>query len=199
MTLSGSSCGHRPALPGRKLERLLIVEDNDSLRRSLGLVLAMRASEVHTAATVAEATTLVRRWHPQAVVLDFALPDGDGFEVLHACQQLTPMPAVVAISGVAGPYESFRLAQKGVRAYLAKPIEPESLESALEEALEALPDFTPFIRAAVGRLGMEEVEQRVRTTMVSEALGYSRGRRKSAARLLEISRQMLQHILKKNT
>lgn len=188
---------HHASTPHRALERLLVIEDNDALRRTLMLTLAVRASEVRSAASVAEAEPLVRAWHPNAVVLDFALPDGNAFDVLRIIAETEPMPALVAISGMAGPLESFRLAQLGVRAFVPKPIEPEELECALDDALKTAPDLAPLVRAAVGHLGVHEVEEQVRATMVSEALARSHGSRNRAARMLAVSRQLLQHILKK--
>ncbi len=179
------------------LERLLVVEDNEALRRALALALAGRASEVRTVATVAEAEPLIREWHPDAVVLDVALPDGDAFDVLRVVAETQPMPALVAMSGMAGPCDAFRLAQMGVRAFVPKPIEPEALERALDLALATAPDLAPLVRAAVGHVGVQAVEEQVRATMVSEALARAHGSRNRAARLLSISRQLLQHILKK--
>jgi two-component system response regulator RegA len=180
-----------------ELERLLIVEDNDALRRALGLTLAEHASEVRTAATVEEAELAIREWHPDAIVLDFSLPDGDAFDLLRIIAHTEPMPTLVAMSGVADPGETFRLAQMGVRVFVPKPLEPEAIERALELALVTAPDLAPMIRTAVGRIGVHTVEEQVRATMVAEAMARAHGSRSAAARLLAVSRQVLQHFLKK--
>ncbi len=52
------------------------------------------------------------------------------------------------------------------------------------------------IRAAVGRIQIRELEIAVRRTMVLEALRRSNGNRRAAARLLGVSRQHLQHMLR---
>lgn len=96
-----------------------------------------------------------------------------------------------------GPAEGFRLAQMGVRAFVPKPATPAAIERALAAVLGAAPDLAPLVRTLVGWLGVHEAEDRVRATMVAEALARARGNRKSAARLLAISRQLLQHILRK--
>jgi transcriptional regulator with GAF, ATPase, and Fis domain len=49
----------------------------------------------------------------------------------------------------------------------------------------------------VGQLGLREMEDQVRRSMVEEALSRSAGSRRSAARLLNVTRQTLQHILRK--
>lgn len=182
--------------PHRQLARLMIVEDNERLRRSLVQTLAGRASEVRSVASVSEATALIRTWQPELIVLDFSLPDGDAFDVLRIVAETEPMPVLVAISGLANPTDSFQLAQLGVRSFVAKPIDPERLDRAIEEALQNAPELMLLVRAAVGHRSVHEVEAQVRATMVSEALARTHGSRSRAARLLSISRQLLQHILK---
>jgi two-component system response regulator RegA len=204
-TLTAAAPRHVPSLPSplgssstRILERLLVIEDNEALRATLVKVSSGRASEVRGVGTVAEAEALIRVWVPNALVLDFLLPDGTGFDVLRVAADGKPMPAVVAISGIADPDQSFQLAQMGVRAFVSKPIELERLERALDTAINTAPDVVPFVRAIVGHLGVHEVEETVRATMVSEAMAHARGSRHCAARLLSISRQLLQYILKKD-
>lgn len=181
----------------RTVARLLIVEDNERLRNMLVRVLCDRASEVRGAGSAGEVEALLASWQPDAAVLDFSLPDGDGLQVLDAIAAAGRMPAVVAISGEVQPGDSFRLAQRGVRAFVPKPIQPEALQRALDTALATPPDVVPIVRAAVGHVGVREVEQTVREVMVSEALARSTGSRNAAARLLAVSRQFLQHVLKK--
>jgi len=179
-------------------ERLLVVADNETLRCALVQALVVHASEARSAASVTEAKSIIAAWHPDAVVLDCDLPDGTGFDVLRAIIETGPMPDVVAISGAAGPGEGFQLAQMGVRAFLSKPAAPAMIERALEAALGAVPDVAPLVRTFVGRLGVHQAEEQVRATMVAEALARAHGNRKIAARLLSISRQLLQHILRKS-
>jgi DNA-binding NtrC family response regulator len=176
---------------------LLVIAANEALRRALVQSLRMHAADVRSAASAAEAGLAIAVWRPDAVVLDCELPDGTGFDVLRAIIESGPMPDVVAISGAAAPSESFRLAQLGVRAFVPKPVEPELLERSFDAAVSAGPDLSPLVRTLVGRVGVHEVEEQVRATMVAEALARAHGNRKLAARLLAISRQLLQHILRK--
>ena len=108
------------------------------------------------------------------------------------------MPAFVAMSGVANAGQAFSLAQLGVRSYLTKPITLEEVERALEAALATGPDMTPHVRAAVGRVALKDLERVVRETMLTEALARSEGSRRGAARLLDVSRQLLQHMLRRS-
>lgn len=180
-----------------RAERSLVVEDTPQLRETLETVLWERSDRVESCPLVAEAIQLLPSLQPDLVVLDLKLPDGTGFDVLDAIAQLPAAPIVVAISGTADPEEAFRLAERGVRAYLDKPLDLDVLERTLDRALSEPPDLTPHVRSAVGQVGIHELEEKVRRTMVEEAINRSGGNRRAAARLLEVSRQLIQQMLRR--
>jgi DNA-binding NtrC family response regulator len=100
------------------------------------------------------------------------------------------------MSGKASAEEAFQLARLGVRAYLHKPLDLATLHQALEEALAQPPELETHLRSAVGKIAIKDAERLVRSTMVDEAMARSAGNRRGAARLLDISRELLQHILR---
>ena len=63
-------------------ERVLVVEDDDSLRESLEMYLHERGLRVLSAPTAGEGLRLWRERSPQVVILDIKLPDLSGLEVL---------------------------------------------------------------------------------------------------------------------
>ena len=107
--------------------------------------------------------------------------------------------ADIAMSGVARPEQAFELATRGARAFLDKPVTVAEVEAALYDAAAEPPDIEPFVKALVGKRPVRDVEAQVRQTMVGEALAQARGSRRGAARLLRISRQLLQHILRRSS
>lgn len=176
---------------------ILIVEDDPNLAQSLATLARDWADAVTVAGTIAEARRAILAEPPDIVILDFMLPDGDALDLLETeCARLRA-PAVVAVSAQAHPADTFRLAQLGVRAFLEKPFSLASLEDALRSAAETSPDITPWVRAAVGSIALRKMEVSVRRAMVDEALGRSDGSKRGAARLLGVSRQFLQHALRK--
>jgi DNA-binding NtrC family response regulator len=182
--------------PQRRFQRALVVEDGERLRATVAQHLAPWARDVRSCGSIAGAIELVVGWHPDLLILDFRLPDGDARELLRRMAGNGPVPTVVAMSAFARPQESFELAGLGVRAYLQKPFSTLQLDAALSEAL-APPDLAPQLRSAVGKEGLPDMEELVRHTMVTEALKRAGGSRRGAARLLGVSRQVLQHILRK--
>ena len=102
---------------------------------------------------------------------------------------------MIAISGEASPEESFRLAQAGVRAYLAKPMGVDELTTKIEAALRGAPELEPLVVAAVGHKPLRGVQGDVRRAMVDQALARAEGNRSEAARLLSVSRQAVQQMV----
>jgi DNA-binding NtrC family response regulator len=181
----------------RQIQRVLVVEDDRSLLRSLERTLAERFAEVRGCRTRAQALELLGSFHPELLVLDFALPDGDALDVLRAAAGREPAPVVVSMSGSARSDQTFELATLGVRAFLPKPLAPGDLERAVEQALARPPDLRPLIRGSVGHRPIHAVEEEVRATMIDEALARSSGSRRGAAKILAVSRQLLQHMLRR--
>jgi two-component system, response regulator RegA len=175
----------------------LVVDDDERLRSVISEALASRGFLVRQAGSVKDALSALRASSPDLLVLDVALPDGRALDVLALVAELAPTPRVVAVSGAAGPEESFALAERGVRAYLKKPFNLREFERAVERALNEAPDLGPHLKSVVGLTAIRNVEQSVRTTMVQEALARTKGNRRAAARALQISRELLQHILRK--
>jgi len=180
----------------RVVGRVLIVEDNRALLRTLEGALRGRFDEVRTCRTLDEVARLVAHWTPELMILDFQLPDGDACAVLDLAALREPAPVVVAVSGAASAADSFALAQRGVRAFVPKPLTLAKLDQVLEFALSSAPPLEPHLRQAVGHHGLAAVTEAVRSTMLDEALARSAGNRRGAARTLGTSRQLLQYLLR---
>jgi len=183
-------------MAGRMVERVLVVEDSRALLRSLCGALAESYHDVRACRTVAEAEAELASWWPDLVLLDVVLPDGDAHAVLALLERGDPAPAVIAMSGAAGPSQSFLLAGRGVRAFLEKPLRLDRLGAAIKHALEAAPDLRPALKQLVGHRPLAEVETEVRLIMLDEALSRTGGSRRGAARLLSMSRQLVQYVLR---
>lgn len=177
--------------------RILLVDDDPALQKSLTRALGALGAEIRVCATVAGAIAALEDFQPELLLLDVALPDGTGLEVLEAIERATPRPVVIGMSGTADPAQTFDLARLGARVYLPKPIDPDALDDALARALEEPPSLGPALKDQVGRRDLHDVEEEVRRTLVDEALARNEGSKRGAARDLGISRQLLQHILRK--
>lgn len=181
----------------RRVQRVLVVEDDPDVREAVGRTLEGWGASVTFATTTKEARRLLAQHPlPDLILLDVRLPDGPIVPLLNEIADLSPAPIVVAMSGLARPDETFLLAPLGVRAYLSKPFGSEELAQAIDAACRDTAPLQPVITALVGRVPMRELQKIVRRLMVKEALARTQGSRSGAARLLRVTRQAIQQIVR---
>jgi DNA-binding NtrC family response regulator len=195
--------GARSALPvacarpeASRSRHALVVEHNQGLAETLASFLSERLQVVHVAGGMRDAEKHLRAAHFDTAIIDLLLPDGSGVELIERLWRQPIMPQVIVVGNPATPELAFRLGQAGVRACLPEPVTREVLQRTWDALMATVPDIRPLVRASVGRVGLHQLEQIVRTTMIDEALARAGRRRNRAARLLGISRQLLQHILR---
>jgi DNA-binding response OmpR family regulator len=182
----------------RELKRVLVVEDNVPLRAAIARVVRSWGARAIEAGTAREALALLSP-PPDLIISDIRLPDENAFCVFEAASRLWPKPLGVAISGEASADEAFRLAKIGVAGYLAKPLSLEELGKEVEKVRRAAPPLDPIIATMVGQYSLHEVQDRMRSVMLHQALALTEGSRSGAARLLDVSRQAVQQILRGTT
>ncbi len=173
---------------------LLIVEDHAPLATSLRAAFEPRVEGLRVVGTAQEAIEALRERRPEWMLLDMFLPDGSGFAVLEEANESSPMPHTVVLSSSRNPREAFQLARLGVAAYLEKPATLDAIEKSFVEPPDV--NLAAQVRPLVGHRSLESIEQEVRGTMVSEALARASGSKSRAARLLSVSRQLLQYIIR---
>jgi response regulator RpfG family c-di-GMP phosphodiesterase len=121
----------RDLWPGRR-RRVLVVDDDPTLRLLLRATLAADEFEIEEVGSAEEAREVARFWRPAVVLLDVQLPGLDG---LSFCHQLTSgsddPPAVVMLTGSRVGAEEAR--QAGARAILDKPFSPLELIALMDE------------------------------------------------------------------
>ena len=176
---------------------VMVIEDDQKLARTVESALLEWTRDVHVCQRAGDACARLPKVRPDLILLDVSLQDGTAFDVMRALAAIEPKPMVIAMSGSAQPDESFRLAQLGVRLYLPKPFTLDQLRAALTVAATAPQDLRPHVRNVVGLRPIHDVEDEIRRTMLDEALARAGGSRRGAARLLAVSRQLLQHMLRK--
>jgi CheY-like chemotaxis protein len=100
--------------------RILIVEDNDDLRESLAMLLAVSGTVVDQANSLASAReALVRK--PDVILLDVHLAEEHSYELAAEVLAAEAAPAVVVMSGAATDLDRRRFEALGISAYLSKP------------------------------------------------------------------------------
>ena len=114
--------------------RVLIVDDEEAIRKSLQRILEYEGYEAILAASAEEAIRAAENDHPDLILLDIKMPRMDGMEVLTRLREFSQVP-VVMISGhgtIATAVEATRL---GAFDFLEKPLERERILLVLRNAL----------------------------------------------------------------
>jgi two-component system nitrogen regulation response regulator NtrX len=121
------------------VNHVLIVDDEAEIRESLEGILAEEGYLVTTAATAAEALTLLADAIYDVALLDIWLPDRDGLETLAEVRQLEPahVPEVVIISGHGTIEAAVRATKLGAYDFLEKPLSLDRTLIVLKNAMEA--------------------------------------------------------------
>jgi len=114
--------------------RLLVVEDDQASRYGLKSLLEAEGYAVIEAASLKQASKIVRGEPPDAAIVDITLPDGDGAEWVRQQEKKGPLPfPVIALTGITADEDRRRIEQSGVRAVLQKPVDIPLLLKALRD------------------------------------------------------------------
>jgi DNA-binding response OmpR family regulator len=120
---------------------VLLVEDEETLRKVLRSLLERDGFEVAEAADGAEALSAVDRLTPDAVVLDLNLPVLDGFAVLSRLRTRSTSATlpVLVLTANGDEASEVRALKMGANEFLTKPVRPRALSARLKLLL-AVPE-----------------------------------------------------------
>jgi two-component system KDP operon response regulator KdpE len=116
------------------MNRVLVVDDELPMRRTLDIGLRARGFEVDLAATGEQALELAARHHPDAVILDLGLPGIDGIEVAQALRGWSTVPIIVLSARGAEAVKVAAL-DAGADDYVTKPFGMDELLARLRASL----------------------------------------------------------------
>lgn len=102
---------------------LLVVDDEELLRRSLRRMLEGAGHEVLEAATVADAAETINDRQVALVLCDIHMPGGSGLELVRSITESRPQTAVIMLSGIDDPAVAEQALDVGAYGYLVKPAE----------------------------------------------------------------------------
>jgi two-component system, NtrC family, response regulator AtoC len=116
--------------------RVLIVDDDDSLRESLALVLGAEGWDVGVAANADEALARLDDAAPDLVLCDLRMPGRDGLALLPELARRRPEAPVILMSAHGGEDLALEAMRRGAYDYLAKPFQPAEVLLVLQKAQE---------------------------------------------------------------
>jgi two-component system response regulator PilR (NtrC family) len=115
--------------------RLLVIDDERSLREFLTILLEQEGYEVTTADTVASGIEAVLSGSYDLVMCDLKLPDGSGLEVLAKARKQQVASPFIIITAHTTPQHALEALRAGAAEYLSKPFNVEDLKLILDKLL----------------------------------------------------------------
>jgi CheY-like chemotaxis protein len=140
-TSAGGMFGQQPVPESqgtapRPAARVLIVDDEESIRRLVSKWTDISGYEVKAASSAEAALLMMHAWTADIVVCDIRMPRYSGVWLIEHLRTLYPSTAIVISTGY-GEIDPAIMVRAKITGYLAKPYDRETLMAALDRALEA--------------------------------------------------------------
>ncbi len=116
--------------------RILVVDDEDSIREYLAMMLEREGYEVQAAADGKKAVRLSSKESFDAVITDIQLPGMTGIDLLGAFRESDPTVPIIIVTGHASQESAIEALNLGAFYYLLKPVSNEELKQVVRNALE---------------------------------------------------------------
>ena len=169
-------------LPSPASPRVLVIDDEESLRHSLRKALKRAGYDVETAATGREGVDLLRAGRFDAVVTDVRLPDLSGLDVVALVTETNPGAPVLVMTGYGTVDTALEAMRRGARDFLTKPFDIADLVQRLgrELARQSPPEDEKRLRVEVERKfapeGYAHVDDELRRAPAAGAASDGAGR-----------------------
>lgn len=112
--------------------RILVVEDEDKIRKQLVRATRRLVREVDDAADGLVACELFRRYRHPLVLLDLRLPKRDGMDVLREIKEVNPATKTVILTAHGSEEDAINALNSGAFRYLKKPPDLSTIEQAID-------------------------------------------------------------------
>jgi len=120
------------------MPKLLVIDDEESVRYSFRRVFQGDDVQVLTAATANEGRAAVDSDNPDVIVLDLQLPDQSGLDLFHEVHAQNPKRPVIFITAHGNTETAIEAMKGGAFDYLVKPVDLERLSQVLGRAFGAV-------------------------------------------------------------
>ncbi|MER2508637.1 ActR/PrrA/RegA family redox response regulator transcription factor [Amaricoccus sp.] len=110
---------------------LLILDDDESFRRSLSRAMEKRGFEVRAVESVAAGREAARAQPPAYAVIDLRLRDGNGLELVEMLREIRPDSRIVVLTGYGAIATAVAAVKIGATDYLSKPADANDVTAAL--------------------------------------------------------------------
>ena len=117
-------------------EKILVVDDEESICKSVRKILSRKGYNVDDALSVADAVRKIQDTPFDLVITDLMMPKTSGMELLQIVRDHYPELDVIMITGYASIESAVKAVKLGAAGYLPKPFTPDELMTVTEKALQ---------------------------------------------------------------
>ncbi|MDQ7093346.1 response regulator transcription factor [Desulfosporosinus sp. PR] len=118
-----------------KKPKILVVEDEESIRRFITLNLSAAGYQVGEAESGEEALAMLRTFNPELIVLDLMLPGIGGLEVCQQVREFVPETLVIMLTAKGQDTDKILGLELGADDYMVKPFNPFELIARIKAVL----------------------------------------------------------------
>jgi DNA-binding NtrC family response regulator len=116
--------------------RILVVDDDESIRKVLATILEEKGYIVDTAENGKEAIEKSNAKFYNLALIDIRLPDMEGTKLLAAMKETTPKMVKIIITGYPSLNNAIEAVNKGADAYIMKPFNMDNVLNTIKEHLK---------------------------------------------------------------
>ncbi len=142
------------------IKKILVVDDEVSMRELLGIMLKKEGYEVVLADSRATAASVLARGPVDLVITDVKLPDGDGIEILRHVKAASAETVVIVMTAFGSTQTAVAALKLGAHDYLIKPFDIDELKIVVRNALEKrrLEEENQILRAElITQQGLDQI------------------------------------------
>jgi len=143
--------------------RILVVDDDKSIRKTLAAILEEEGYTVDTAENAKEAIEKSNTQFYNLALVDIRLPDMEGTKLLAAMKETTPKMVKIIVTGYPSLHNAVEAVNNGADAYVFKPVDIEKLLKTIKEHLEKQQEAKRYSQQKVA----EFIEARARELAIA--------------------------------
>jgi DNA-binding NtrC family response regulator len=141
-----------------KTARILVVDDDENIRKVLTTILEEEGYKVDSAETAKEAIEKAKKTFYNVALIDIRLPDMEGIELLTKIRDNVPKMRKIIITGYPTLQNAIAAVNRGANAYILKPFDMEKVLATINEELKKQEEEKRYSQEKVA----EFIETRVR-------------------------------------
>lgn len=152
----------------RQRARILVVDDDAGIRKTLSKILEMEGYLVETAKNGKEAIETSKKRFFNAALIDIRLPDMDGTELIDRLKDTEPKTVKIIVTGFPSVKNAVEAVNRGADGYVLKPFDVDKLLAIIRKQLSkqrksmkySQEKVTEFIETRVRQLELESQQKR---------------------------------------